>query len=448
MSGAVLTHSALRQEAQPKTLRPDDDFHPVARTGWLIILGFFGCLGTWAAFAPLNAAVIGEGLVKVQGNRKSIQHLDGGTIRRLGVWEGSHVRQGDLLVVLDNTQAKAQVAILEKQQMQLLALEARLVAEATEAETWSLPESIVGPEDSAASDILQEQVDEFNIRRSALAGEREVLRKKVLQFQMQLEGNEAQKHALNERLQSFAAERELQERLVKKGLSTRTRLNELLRAESQVRGELEAQLTSADVTRQSIAEVQAQIENLSSERKRDIARELREVRTRLAEITPRLEAARVTLENTEVRSPADGIIVDLKFFNDGQVVRPGETLLEIVPDKSPLTVEARIRVEDVTDVKPGMEAEVHFTSYKQKVLPIIHGQVTSISADRLTDERSQIPYYAVTVDVDADELSASPNIQLYPGMPASVMITTEGRSALNYLLGPLVSNLNTSFRER
>ncbi|WP_051321150.1 HlyD family type I secretion periplasmic adaptor subunit [Rhizobium mesoamericanum] len=448
MTAAALSSSLSRQATKPKTPRPDDDFRPVARTGWFIILGFFGCLGTWAALAPLNAAVIGDGLVKVQGNRKSIQHLDGGTIRRLGVREGSHVRQGDLLVVFDDTQARAQVMILEKQQIQCLAVEARLVAEATGAETLTLPASLSGARNSAVADIIQEQVDEFNVRSSALAGEREVLGKKMLQFQTQLDGVEAQKRALNERLQSFATDREIQERLVAKGIATRTRLNELERAESGIRGDLEAQLTSADVTRQSIAEVKAQIKNLSSERKKQVAGEIREVRTRLAEITPRLEAARATLENMEVRSPADGTIVDLKFFNDGQVVRPGETLLEIVPDNSPLTVEARIRVEDVADVKPDMDAEVHFTSYKQKTLPIIHGKVTGVSADRLTDERSQTPYYSVTVDVDPEELAASPNVQLYPGMPASVMITTEGRSALKYLLGPLTSNLNTSFRER
>ncbi|MDP9813555.1 HlyD family type I secretion membrane fusion protein [Rhizobium tibeticum] len=447
MTLTSLTTSVLRSAPESKTARPDDDFRPAARIGGLIVLAFFGCLGTWAALAPLNAAVMGDGLVKVQGNRKSIQHLEGGTIRRLGIREGSHVRKGDLLVVFDDTQARAQVEILERQQIQYLAVEARLVAEATNA-TLVLPSSLSGSRNSAAADILQEQVNEFNVRRSALAGEREVLTKKMLQFQMQLDGVEAQKRALNERLQSYATDREIQERLVKKGIATRTRLNELERAESGLRGDLDAQLTSAEVTRQSIAEVKAQIQNLFSERQGEIAKEVRDVRTRLAEITPRLEAARATLEHTEIRSPADGTVVDLKFFNDGQVVRPSETLLEIVPDNSPLTVEARIRVEDVADVKPDMDAEVHFTSYKQKTLPIIHGKVAGISADRLTDERSQMPYYAVTVDVDPKELAESPNVQLYPGMPANVMITTEGRSALKYLLGPLISNLKTSFRER
>jgi HlyD family type I secretion membrane fusion protein len=404
--------------------------------------------GTWAALAPLNAAVVGEGVVKVQGNRKSIQHLEGGTITKLSVKEGSRVRGGDVLVIFDDSQAKAQVAILEKQQMQLLAVEARLVAESQEANEVSFPASLIGPRDSGQSDILQEQVDEFTVRRLAMAGQREVLEKRVLQYKTQLFGNDAQRRMLDEKLQNLTAERETQERLVKKGLSTKSRLSELQRAESGARGDLDALQTSSDVLRQSIAEVEAQIAGLLADRNRDVARDLRDARTRLAEVSPRLAAAQTTLEHTEIRSPTDGTVVDLKFFSEGQVVRPSETLFDIVPDNSPLNVEARVRVEEISDIKPGMMAEVHFTSYKQKTLPIIHATVTAISADRLVDERTHLPYYAVTVDVDPRELAASSDVQLYPGMPASVMITTEERSALDYLLGPLAVSLDKSFRER
>jgi len=179
-----------------------------------------------------------------------------------------------------------------------------------------------------------------------------------------------------------------------------------------------------------------------------VARELREVRSRLADTTPRLEAARTILNNVEVRSPVTGTVVDLKFFSAGQVVRPGEVLFDIVPDNSALDVEARIKVEDISEVKPGMPTEVHFTSYSQKSLPIIRGEIASISADRLVDQASRMPYYTVTVTVNPKDMAASPQLQLYPGMPASVMITTQERSALDYLLGPLMFNLDRSFRER
>lgn len=444
----AITTASPRGSAQPKVARPDDDYRKVARVGWLILIGFFGGFGTWAALAPLNAAVIGEGVVKVQGNRKSIQHLEGGTIRQLSVRDGSHVAEGDVLVVFDDTQAKAQAAILEKQQLQLLALEARLVAEATEAAEVSFPASLVGPRDSEVSDILQEQVDEFNVRRLALAGQRDVLQKRVLQYETQIVGNEAQRRALEERLANLTSERETQERLVAKGLSIKARLNELKRAEAEARGDLDALLTNGDVTLQSIAEVRAQMEGLITDRQREVARELREVRSRLADTTPRLEAARTILNNVEVRSPVTGTVVDLKFFSAGQVVRPGEVLFDIVPDNSALDVEARIKVEDISEVKPGMPTEVHFTSYSQKSLPIIRGEIASISADRLVDQASRMPYYTVTVTVNPKDMAASPQLQLYPGMPASVMITTQERSALDYLLGPLMFNLDRSFRER
>ena len=149
-----------------------------------------------------------------------------------------------------------------------------------------------------------------------------------------------------------------------------------------------------------------------------------------------------------MRTPYAGKVVDLAVHSVGAVIGRGERLLDIVPENTSLVVEAKVRVEDIADVAPGMLAEVHFTSYKQRVTPLIHGLVSEISADRLTDERTQVPYYVALVDVDATELAASPEIQLYPGMPATVMITTKERTALDYLIGPLASSLERAFRER
>jgi HlyD family type I secretion membrane fusion protein len=141
-------------------------------------------------------------------------------------------------------------------------------------------------------------------------------------------------------------------------------------------------------------------------------------------------------------------VVGLSVFSVGGVIRPGEKILDIVPDETHLIVEAQIAVEDISDVKPGMRAEVHFTSYKQRIVPLIHGRITEVSADRLTNEKTGIPYYTALVEVDQKELAASPEIRLYPGMPATVMLTTKERTALDYLVGPLIASFDRSFRER
>ena len=154
------------------------------------------------------------------------------------------------------------------------------------------------------------------------------------------------------------------------------------------------------------------------------------------------------LRRNVIRSPYSGRVVDLNVFSLGGVIRPGERIMDIVPDETELVVEARVRVEDIADVKPGMNAEIHFTSYKQRVVPLIHGNVVEVSADRLVDDRSNAAYYKVLIEVDKDDLAANPQIQLYPGMSATVMITTEERTALDYLIGPLTASLNVSFRQK
>jgi epimerase transport system membrane fusion protein len=141
-------------------------------------------------------------------------------------------------------------------------------------------------------------------------------------------------------------------------------------------------------------------------------------------------------------------VVGLSAFSVGGVIGRGEKILDVVPDQTSLAIEARVRVEDISDLHPGMASEVHFTSYTQRSIPLIHGTVAQVSADRLTDERTGVSYYVVTVDVDKDDLAASPDIKLYPGMPATVMITTHEWTALDYLVGPLAQSFDQAFREK
>jgi HlyD family type I secretion membrane fusion protein len=179
-----------------------------------------------------------------------------------------------------------------------------------------------------------------------------------------------------------------------------------------------------------------------------VASDLSETRAKLLDIMPRLQNARAALERVTVRAPYSGIVVGLSVFSVGGVIARGERLLDIVPEGTPLVVEAQIGVEDIADLRPGMTAEVHFTSYKQRTTPLIHGRIAEISADRLTDERTGLAYYKALIAVDPKELAATPEIQLYPGMPATVMITTTGRTALDYLIGPLSASFDRSFRQK
>ena len=430
-------------------VRPSDSAAGAVRAGWIVILLFFGGFGIWSVTAPLNAAVMGEAVVKVDGNRKSVQHLDGGTVREILVEEGDHVEANDIVLVLDDTQIKAQVDVLQQQQVLLSATEARLRAELAGANEIEFPRELLErADDPVVAAATSDQTQEFESRRDAILGRERVLRQRISQYEEQMEGLRGQEQPIAMQLASIAQERASLDELLAKGLTTRTRKLELERRENELSGrkaELDASISQSE---QAISELREQIGQLRRDQSEEVSGQLREIRAKLLDVVPQLRAAQVALERTSVRTPYSGTVVDLAVFSVGAVVGRGERLLDVVPDDTSLVVEAKIRVEDIADIAPGMSAEIHFTSYKQRVTPLIHGTVHEVSADRLTDERTQVPYYVALVDVNAAELAASPEIQLYPGMPATVMITTKERTAFDYLVGPLTASLDRSFREK
>ena len=180
----------------------------------------------------------------------------------------------------------------------------------------------------------------------------------------------------------------------------------------------------------------------------EITRDLRDTQAKLLEVVPRMMNAQAILGRMEIRAPNSGRVVGLTVFTVGAVIAKGEKIMEVVPDQDSLVIEAQIAVENISDVRPNARAEIHLTAYQQRIVPVVRGEVLQISADRLTDNRTGQAYYIVLVRVDEDELAALPNVQLYPGMPATVMIPTVERTAFYYLVGPLVMSFNHSFRQR
>ncbi len=424
---------------------PSDSARGPILAGVAILAVFFGAFGGWATVAPLNAAAMGEAVVKVEGNRKSVQHLGGGIVRELRVREGDSVADGDVLVVLDDTTSRAELNVLEQQATTLQAMEARLVAERDGAAGITFPAELVKSGSEAA---IRAQQQEFESRRAAMQGETRILNERAAQLGEQIAGSEAQAASLRVQLTSVRDERASLQQLFDDGIVPRTRLLQLDRTASGIEGQIASLDASIASGRAAIAENAQRVLQLGLDRSAEVNRQLADVQSRLLDLTPRLSAARAALDRMEIRAPYGGRVVDLAVFSVGAVIGPGERVLDIVPEAPSLVVEARIRVEDIADIAPGMTAEVHFTSYKQRITPLIHGKVADISADRLTDQRTQMPYYVAHVAVDPDELAASPEIQLYPGMPATVMITTHARTALDYFVGPLFVSLDQSFRQR
>jgi HlyD family type I secretion membrane fusion protein len=434
----------------PLTLpRISDSSRIPAFAGWLIIALFFGGLGVWSAIAPLDGAIVSNGVIKVDGNRKSVQHLDGGMVKQLRVKEGDKVEVGDVLIVLDDTQSRAELDILTQQYLVLRATEVRLLAELSYATELGMPAELSARiTDPYVASVWTGQIKQFETRRSAIDGQRRVIGEKIEQLKAQIEGAQAQTRAFSEQLQSVRDEADSVAPLVEKMLLPRPRLLQLQRTASALEGQMADAQANIAKFRQAIGEQDLQIAQLDKERMAEVTRDLREVHAKLVEVLPKRTNAEAVLSRMEIRAPYSGRIVGLNMFSVGGVIQRGEKILDIVPSDDELTIEVQIPVEDIGEMHPDMRAEVQLTAYKQRIVPTVPGRVVRVSADRLTDPKSNASYFIASVRPDPAELAKLPGVHLYPGMPASVMIPTESRTALDYVLGPLLGSFHHAFRQK
>src|SRR5262245_18034403 len=428
---------------------PDDRARHAIIAGATIVVIFFGVLGGWAALARLDAAAIAPAVIKVEGNRKSVQHLEGGIIKELRVKEGDQVQAGQTLIVLDDVQARATVDVLSKQYTAFRAQEARLMAERSGAASVAFPEELKSR--SAAPDValvMQTQRALFESRLATVSGQMGVLRQRISQTREQVTGMQGQLTAHQRQIESTQNELTGLRDLFKRGYVPRQRMLELERSAAALEGQAAEFSANMMRARQLIGELELQIVQLRTDRANQVETELRDVQVRVLEAVPRLQAARDTLERTQIRAPYSGYIVGLTAYSIGGVVARGEKIMDIVPDQNGLTVEATVNVDDIKDVRPGMRAEVRLTAYKQRTTPIIFGEVRNVSADRMTDTRTGAGYYVVQIKLDEQDLKRHGDIKLVPGMAAEVSIPTGARTALDYLVRPLTDSLNRSFRQR
>jgi membrane fusion protein, epimerase transport system len=433
----------------PAQRGPSDTARGPIVTGLVVLVAFFAGLGGWAAYAPLNGAVVAQAVVKVEGNRKSIQHLDGGIVKQLLVEEGQHVKAGQTVVVLDDTQARAMVLMLSQQYDVYRAEQARLVAERDGAAEVIFPSELEARRTNPdVRMLLDGQAKQFEIRRKALSGQTSVLQQRIQELQEQIKGSKAQRTAQMEQIVLINSELKDQLELLAKSLTVRSRVLELQRAAAALNGRSGEITGDISKSQQAIGEIELQIIQLQNDFMTDMAKDLRDVQAKILDVIPRLEAAQDVLNRTEIRSPYAGYVVGLNVFSTGGVIGRGEKIMDIVPTGNDLTVEAKVDVNDIHNLHPGMRAELHFTAYKQRVVPVIHGELIEVAADRLTDERTGVPYYTALVKVDEGELAQSKQVKLYPGMAVTVMVPTEERTALDYLLGPVMASFDQAFRQQ
>lgn len=430
-------------------------FWKETRGGLVIGLLFFGLLGGWAAAAPLASAVVAPGTVVVSGARRVVQHKDGGVVGRIFVVEGQRVEAGEILVELDDSDVAATSDVLFSQYVSLASRLARLEAERAGADPLAEPAGFAAleGEDRAAAERAMASQRELAAARSArLASEIEVLDRRIEQLRAQIRGLEAQIGSHDRQFELISEELEGVRSLNERGLTPTTRVRELERGLAEIEGD-RAQF-AADIARVGEEIGEAEIERLRVRRAREeeIAAEIQEAEQALGAVAPQLEAARSELERTLVRAPVTGQVVGLKTRTESGVVAPGEILMEIVPEDQPLVVQARIKPTDVGVLREGARAQIRLTAFSHAEAPLLYGELSLVTADRMTDERTGAPYYLAEAMIPPEELEKVDAIregqaELRAGMPADIVIPTRSRTALSYLMEPLTDRMWRSFRE-
>ncbi|MBT3931338.1 MAG: HlyD family type I secretion periplasmic adaptor subunit, partial [Rhodospirillaceae bacterium] len=416
--------------------------------GSVIIAIFFGFFGFWAFFAPLDSAAIAMGSVGVEGNRRTIQHLEGGIVKEIVVRNGDKVKAGQVLIRLEETQPRAQLQLITGQRNAALALAARLRAERDGNDGVTFPEALTSQgDDVGVQETMLGQLGIFEARRNSIEGQRRILGQRIGQFREEIEGLRAQIRSADEQLVLINGEVADLQILFDKGLTPKSRLLSLQRRAAEIEGERGQNRAAIARARQSIGESEIRIVELRTEQVNEVVAELREVEGQLLDLAERYRAAEDVLKRIEIVSPIDGFAVDLQVFTSGGVIRPGDRLLDVVPDNEKLVIEARVTPTDIDIVRPGLEAQVRLSAFNQRVTPTVDGTVTWVSADRLTDSNSGEEYYTARIDLKAQNDPRLKGLTLQPGMPAEVLIRTGERTLIQYLVSPVEQSISRSLRE-
>jgi HlyD family secretion protein len=406
----------------------------------------FGGLLLASMMFDISGAVVASGSVSVDGNYKAVQHLEGGIVSKILVHNGDRVKSGQVLVHVDDTQAKASMSSTAAKVTELAIQEARLIAERDRKESFSIPEGI----DASAPEIaktLQAQQDLFKTRRTAYLGQQKVLAQRLAQSESDLKGAASQ-------LDSKAKERDLNQRelatvkpLFDKGYVSLQRISPLQREEVRINGDIANLKAEFAKLKSARAEVEARLAQADKEYSQQAAEDLQKVQTQLAEQRETLKATSDRFQRTEVRAPVSGTVHALAVHTEGGVIQPGSTLLQIVPDGQELVVSAKITPNNIDSVHIGQVATVRFSAFDSHTTPHLKGHVRKVSAAEITDNEGKT-FFTTEIEVPPAELQKLERGQrLIPGMPADVFMETRSRSILSYFLKPLTDMMARAFRE-
>lgn len=430
----------------PISLGVGPNIGKVLKIGFIAVAVFLGIFLLWGFVAPLSKAAVAPGVVQVEGRRRTVQHLEGGIVSEILVKENMRVRKGQPLMRLDTVQSGAAADAAQSQYYSLLAEEERLQAELG-GRSVAFDDELRKGGDRAA-EIMENQRALMTTRRASLAGQVDVLQTTSAQAQAEVSSLEAQIGSHRAQLSLLRGELATVQQLVDEQLERRSRLLELQRAVASAEGQI-GNLTGQILrARRSMGEAQARIGALTSERRDETQNRLRDVQNQLSDVRERLKAATDVNARRVIVAPVDGQVVELRYTTIGGVVRAGEPVMDVVPDRQRFVISAHVRPIDIENVVVGLPTEIRLLPYSGRKVPMLMGRVTSVSMDAIVPTApGSNPYYAVEVELDDPKALEAIDVKLLSGMPTDTYIILGQRSLFSYLFQPLTDSFRRAFRE-
>ena len=432
----------------PQSL-PDANYGKVLKLGLVILLLGFGGFMAWAILAPLDEGIPAPGVISVESKRKRIDHLSGGIVEKLLVREGQQVRAGDTLLMLNDAQAKASLNAAEGQWQIAVATLARLEAERTSAAAIQFPTELTSKTDDAGmTHLLRAQQELLRSRRGALQGELAIIRESVRGLEIQVSSLDALVVGRQKQIKLFEEQLAALQKLFAQNFVSRVQLIEIERQLAEVQTKQSEDFSNIAAVKARLAEFRMRGAQREVEYRREVETQLAETQKEASVARERLVASKDIFERLVIKAPVSGAVVDLAFHTLGGVIKPGDKIMEIVPEGDAMIVEGQVPPQYIDRVKVGLPADIHFDAYLNQVKqPVIAGKVATVSADVLTDSRTGGQYYTIRVSVTGGELKKLGEFKIQPGMQTTVMVKTGERSMMAYLLRPLFRRFATALGE-
>ena len=405
-------------------------------------------IGGWAATTELSGAIISSGTLVVDSNVKKVQHPTGGVVRELRVREGDRVAAGGILIRLDDTVTQANVAIISKSIDEFTAQQARLQAEQNGRDKIIFPDDLISrTTDPRVAELVRGETHLFEIRAKARLGLVAQFRERIDQLRQQIAGLSDQIVAKKREIDLIAQELMGVRELWQKNLVQMTRLTALERESARIEGERGALVSTVAQANAKISETELQIIQIDEDLRKEVGKELGEIRGKLSELVEKKVTAEDQLKRIDIRAPQDGMVHQLSVHTVGGVINPGEPIMLIVPKSDALIVESRIAPHDIDQVQVGQEALVRFSAFNQRTTPQLSGTIMWISAELTQDQHTGASYYTAHIALSDAELARLRGLKVIPGMPVEAFIQTESRTVHSYLLKPLRDQVMRTFRE-